>query len=73
MAARPPERGQGLCMATAEDRRVRLQSYADAKTLDRRLQGERGRRRNLDFRLGRIRGVLSAARARRSGPRAPGR
>jgi hypothetical protein len=29
-------------MATAEDRRVRLQGYADAKTLDRALRAEGG-------------------------------
>jgi hypothetical protein len=29
-------------MATAEDRRVRLQGYADAKTVDRALRAQRG-------------------------------
>jgi len=42
MTGPPPERRQTLCLATAEDRRVRLQSYADAKTLDRELKGEGG-------------------------------
>jgi hypothetical protein len=42
-------------MATAEDRRVRLQSYADAKTLDRALQAEGGGGGRLTRLLHRIR------------------
>ena len=49
-------------MATAEDRRVRLQSYADAKTLDRaRRGGAQGGRiaRLLDRVLTRVRLAVS--------------
>jgi hypothetical protein len=55
MATPPPERRQSLCMATAEDRRVRLQGYADAKTIDRALRNGARPRRWLAAIVGRVR------------------
>lgn len=68
MPSDPPERRRSLCMATAEDRRVRLQGYADAKTLDRALRADLGPRARLRSALSRVRALLAAPRERRSGP-----
>ena len=58
LPSRDPEARPSLCMATAEDRRTRLQGYADAKTIDRALRTGPGRRGRLARVLGRVRGSL---------------
>jgi hypothetical protein len=68
MSTPAPERRQRLCMATAEDRRVRLQSYADAKTLDRELRSHPGPRRRIAMLLDRLRLTVVGSRGPRREP-----